>query len=255
MITWLRSLLFNVLWFCAIPLLLIVLLPMLLMSRRVMQYGAKLFTGMTSGLLRFAAGLRWHVTGLDHLPEGPFIIAAKHQSAFDTMVFHLFLSDPVFVLKQELTKLPIYGRMALHAGMISVDRSAGASALRHLVLETRAAAANGSQIIIFPQGTRTAPGQHVPYQPGVAAMYKNTGLPVVPCALNTGMFWGRRTFLKHPGVMTIKFLEPIQPGLARAEFMERLETVIEQETDLLCGFSGDAASPVQHLAVADRKET
>tara|TARA_R110002110_G_scaffold125067_7_gene302707 strand:- start:2138 stop:2902 length:765 start_codon:yes stop_codon:yes gene_type:complete len=253
--TWLRSLLFNVLWFCAIPLLLIVLLPMLLMSREVMQFGARLFTGMTSGLLGFAAGLRWHVVGLEHLPEGPYIIAAKHQSAFDTMVFHLFLSDPVFVLKQELTKLPIYGRMSMHAGMISVDRSAGASALRHLVLETRAAAANGSQIIIFPQGTRTAPGQYVPYQSGVAAMYKNSGLPVVPCALNTGMFWGRRTFLKHPGMMTIKLLQPIPPGLPRQEFMERLESEIERETDLLCAASGDGANPAQHLAATDRKET
>ncbi|MEQ8710848.1 MAG: lysophospholipid acyltransferase family protein [Rhodospirillales bacterium] len=255
MIIWLRSLLFNLLWFCAIPLLLIILLPMLLMSRGVMQYGAKLFTGMTSGLLRFAVGLRWRVAGLEHLPDGPYIIAAKHQSAFDTMVFHLFLDDPIFVLKQELTKLPIYGRMAMHAGMISVDRSAGASALRHLVQETRAAAANGSQIIIFPQGTRTAPGQYVPYHPGVAAMYKNSGLPVVPCALNTGMFWGRRTFLKHPGIMTIKFLEPIPPGLSRREFMERLEAVIERETALLSDTASDDDKPVQHLAAVGEKET
>ena len=86
-------------------------------------------------------------------------------------------------------------------------------------------------------------------------MYKNSGLPVVPCALNTGMFWGRRTFLKHPGMMTIKLLQPIPPGLPRQEFMERLESEIERETDLLCAASGDGANPAQHLAAADRKET
>jgi 1-acyl-sn-glycerol-3-phosphate acyltransferase len=230
---WLRSLAFNAVWFTAMPILLIALLPCLLMSRETMQGGARLFAGMTSGLLRLVVGLRWRVEGGENIPDTPCIFAAKHQSAFDTMLFHLILRDPCYVLKQELTKIPVYGTMAMHAGMISVDRSAGASALKHLVQETRKAAERGCQIIIFPQGTRTAPGQQLPYQPGIAAMYKSTNLPVVPIATDSGRFWGRRTFLKRPGVMTFSFLEPIPPGLPRKEFMERLEQAIERETDAL----------------------
>lgn len=230
---WLRSLVFNALWFTAMPILLIVLLPMLLMSRETMQAGARLFAGMTSGLLHYTVGLTWRIEGAENIPDGPCIFAAKHQSAFDTTLFHLILKDPCYVLKQELTKIPIYGKMAMHAGMISVDRSAGASALKHLVQETRRAADLGSQIIIFPQGTRTSPGQDVPYQPGIAAMYKSSNLAVIPIAVDSGRYWGRRTFVKRPGVMTFKFLEPIQPGLPRKEFMERLEHVIETETDKL----------------------
>lgn len=230
---WFRSLLFNVLWFVSMPTLLFFLLPRLLMSRESMQGGARLFAGMTSGLLHYVVGLTWRVEGRENIPEGACIYAVKHQSALDTMLFHLILKDPSYVLKQELAKIPIYGRMAMHAGMISVDRSAGASALKHLVQETRRAAAEGCEIIIFPQGTRTAPGVHVPYQPGVAAMYKSVNLPVVPVALNSGLYWGRRTFLKRPGTMTVSFLEPIPPGLPRKEFMEKLETMIETETDRL----------------------
>jgi 1-acyl-sn-glycerol-3-phosphate acyltransferase len=155
------------------------------------------------------------------------IYAAKHQSAWETVVLALLLHTPVFVLKRELLRLPLLGWYFSKAGCIAVDRSAGMRALRKLRDDAVAAAAGGRSILIFPQGTRVAPGVEHRYEIGVFALYEATGLPVVPVALNSGHVWGRNSWVKRPGRIDVEFLAPIEPGLSRRDFMERLETAIE----------------------------
>jgi 1-acyl-sn-glycerol-3-phosphate acyltransferase len=137
------------------------------------------------------------------------------------------------VLKRELLHIPMFGWYMRKVGMIAVDRSRGASALKQMVREAQATFAAGRSIAIFPEGTRTAPGEHKPYQPGVAALYTQLGVPVVPIALNSGLFWGRKAFLKKPGTITLQILPAIPPGLDRKTFMKRLESSIEDASKAL----------------------
>src|SRR5690606_21388864 len=148
-----------------------------------------------------------------------FIVAAKHQSAWDTMAFYWVLDDAAYVLKKELLSIPLYGWCARKARMIGVDRSGGAKALRAMVEQAQNCLAEGRPIVIFPEGTRTAPGRRSAYHPGIAALYTRLGVPVVPVALNSGLFWGRRSFIKQPGRIVVQFLPPIPPGLERRAFM------------------------------------
>jgi 1-acyl-sn-glycerol-3-phosphate acyltransferase len=143
-------------------------------------------------------------------------------------VFPLLLDEPAYVLKRELMSVPLFGAYLKRCGMIAVDRQGGGPALKRMLAAARAAAADGRPILIYPEGTRTAPGQRRPYHPGVAALYGDLGLPVVPVALNSGLFWGRRSFRKRSGTITIEFLAPIAPGLPRRVFMERLQGSIEE---------------------------
>jgi 1-acyl-sn-glycerol-3-phosphate acyltransferase len=160
--------------------------------------------------------------------------ASYHQSAWDTFAFLTFLDDGAYVIKKELTRIPIYGWLIIKAAMIPVDRTGGARALRNMVCTARARLAAGRHIVIFPEGTRTAPGTHRAYHPGVAALYSQLAVPVVPVALNSGLFWPRRAFLKRPGHIVVEILPPIPPGLPRGDFMRRLESSIEGTSARLC---------------------
>jgi 1-acyl-sn-glycerol-3-phosphate acyltransferase len=184
-------------------------------------------------LLRVTVGLDYQIRGLNRIPPGGCIVAMKHQSTWDTLVLPAVLGDPAIVLKRELLLIPIYGWYAARAGSIAIDRKAGSSALRKMVAQARATVIQGRPIVIFPEGTRVAPGAHLPYQPGVAALYQALGFPVVPAALNSGLFWGRRSFLKHRGRITLEFLEPIPPGWPRQRLMPELERRIETGTAAL----------------------
>jgi 1-acyl-sn-glycerol-3-phosphate acyltransferase len=157
----------------------------------------------------------------------------KHQSAWDTLILPVVLGDPAVVIKRELLWLPFYGWYAARAGSIPIDRRGGAGTLRRMVAAAREAAAAARPIVIFPEGTRTAPGQRLTYQPGVAALYQSLGLPLVPAAVNSGLYWGRRSFVKRPGRIVLSFLEPIPPGLPRREVMRELESRIEEATAAL----------------------
>jgi 1-acyl-sn-glycerol-3-phosphate acyltransferase len=137
------------------------------------------------------------------------------------------------VLKRELFLVPFYGWYAARAGSIAIDRRGGAGALRRMVTAARRAASAGRPVVIFPEGTRTAPGHRLAYQPGVAALYQALQLPVVPAAVNSGLYWGRRSFVKRPGRIILAFLEPIAPGLPRREMMAELEARIEAATSAL----------------------
>jgi 1-acyl-sn-glycerol-3-phosphate acyltransferase len=234
-VTVLRSALFNLAFFAFTAAATILCLPaLLLLDRRGLGRLLAWWARCVLGLLRVTVGITVRVTGAEHLPvSGAALIAAKHQSAFDTIVWLTLLPSPAYVLKRELLWVPLYGWYARAAGMIAVDRSARAAALRHLAKAGQEALAEGRQIVIFPEGTRTAPGTRRPYQPGIAALQARTGLPVIPVATDSGLFWGRRAFRKRPGTITVAVLPPIAPGLGRAAFLTRLTQAIEGETDRL----------------------
>ena len=186
------------------------------------------------GILKITVGLGFEVRGREHLPSGPAIFASKHQSAWDTIVFTVALDNPVYVLKKELLRIPVFGWYLRKLDMIAVDRAAGASALKGLVRDARRILGAGRErIVIFPEGIRVLPGAHIPYQPGVVGLYAMLEIPVVPVALNSGLFWRRRKILILPGVITLEFLPPIQPGLKRQAFLEELEARIESGSDNL----------------------
>jgi 1-acyl-sn-glycerol-3-phosphate acyltransferase len=229
----LRSFAFNSGFFFLTAVLGVLGLPLLLAPRRVVMRFGRFWARSVLALLRATVGLDCEIRGLGNVPAGPCIVAMKHQSAWDTLILPIVLHDPAVVLKRELLWVPFYGWYAARAGSIAVDRSGGAAALRRMLVGARAAAADGRRIVIFPEGTRTAPGRHLPYQPGVAALYQTLAVPIVPVAVNSGLFWGRRTFLKRPGRITLAFLDPIPPGLPRRRLMPELETRIETATAAL----------------------
>ena len=223
----LRSLLFNVFFFAWTLAIVVMGLPFLLLPHRFTYRLGAFWVRVTLAVLGGLVGLRHRVVGLEHRLPGAAIYAVKHQSAWDTLVFALLLDEPAYVLKRELTYLPLFGWLLLRAGMIPVDRAGRASALRRMIGLAKQRTAAGRPLLIYPEGTRTAPGERRPYQPGVAALYGQLDQPVVPVALNSGLFWGRRQFVKRPGTITVEFLPAIPPGLPRRAFMAELEKRLE----------------------------
>lgn len=209
-------------------------LPLLLLPRRIFAPFAWGWVRISLWLLRVLTGVRHEVRGEDRLPEGAVIFAPKHQSAWETLALAVIMKDPAFVLKKELTRIPLFGWYLAKMQNVAVDRSAGAKALKQMVDQTNARLAEGRPVVIFPQGTRTAPDdKDKPYLPGVAALYSKAGVPVVPVALNSGLFWPRRKFLKQSGTIALEYLEPIPVGLNRKEFLATLEQRTEAGTDKL----------------------
>lgn len=230
----LRSLAFNLALYLFTAIQAIAGLPVLIMPRRTAYRFGRAWAAAILRLCAGIAGLGYELRGGEHLPPGAAIIAMKHQSAWDTLVMPVLLGDPAVVIKRELKLVPFYGWYASRAGSIFVDRKGGASALKDMVAQAKQRAAEGRRIVIFPQGTRTAPGEHGPaYQPGVAALYQALGLPLVPAAVNSGLYWGRRAFTKRPGRIVVEFLPPIPPGRPRREAMAEMESRIEAATDRL----------------------
>jgi 1-acyl-sn-glycerol-3-phosphate acyltransferase len=228
MTTWLRSALFNAFFFGFSATYATLILPATLLPRRMLLVPIRFWAGIVVGALRVICGVRTEVTGREHLPrEGAALIAAKHQSAYDTIVWLWLLPDPAYVVKRELFSLPVWGWLMRASGQIAVDRLAGASAMRHLMRTGQRAAAEGRQMVIFPEGTRVNPGEYRPYQPGIAALAAATGLPVIPVATDSGLRWGRRAFHKQPGVIHIHILPPLPADLRREALVRRLEDTIE----------------------------
>jgi 1-acyl-sn-glycerol-3-phosphate acyltransferase len=174
---------------------------------------------------RIICGIRVEVSGREWLPTGgPALIASLHQSAFDTLVWLTLLPRCCYVLKQELLRIPLLGPLIRTTRMIAVDRAAGVASLRHLLREADRAVREERQIVIFPEGTRGAPGRPLPLQPGVAALAGRTGLPVIPVVTDSGLLWGRRAFHKYPGVIHIEIRPPIPPGTPRETLMQKLDS-------------------------------
>jgi 1-acyl-sn-glycerol-3-phosphate acyltransferase len=240
----LRAALFNAAFFIGTALIGVAGLPVLLLPWRASMWFGRLWSRTMLALLRAIVGLDGEVRGREHLPPGPCLVAMKHQSAWDTLMLPVLFGDPAVVIKRELQLVPLYGWYATRAGSIFVDRKGGAAAMRRMLKAARRAVAAGRKIVIFPQGTRTAPGERSPYQPGVAGLYQALGLPLVPAAVNSGLYWGRRAFLKRRGRIVVEFLPAIPPGLPRRRLMAELEARIEAAADRLAA----EAAPVNSSA-------
>jgi 1-acyl-sn-glycerol-3-phosphate acyltransferase len=181
-------------------------------------------------LFKYAIGLDYRQQGRENIPDGPCIIACNHQSLWETAVLCAIFPDASIVAKQELRKLPIVGWFLHRYPMILVDRAAGRQALKQMVAEAKAAIGEGRKVLIFPQGTRQAVDEPTTFQPaGIAALYTNLGVPVLPTAHNSGLFWGKKTLMIRSGTVTLSYLPVIPPGLDRKEFQARVERVIAEE--------------------------
>jgi len=186
-------------------------------------------------LLEKICGTKMEVRGRDKLPAPPYLVVAKHQSAWDTFALIPLFRDPAIVLKDELKWIPFYGWFCVKFRHILVKRDKAASALRQMVRDARDRARQGREIVIFPEGTRAAPGAEPDYKPGYLALYDGLDLPCVPLALNSGLYWPRRSLERRPGTIIVEFLDPIPPGLPRKTFKARIEREIEEATARLAG--------------------
>ena len=211
--------------------------PILLMPSKLVSSAFRWWTRMALFLTRVFGGVKLAVTGREHLPPESYLVASKHQSAWETLGFSVVFKDPVFVLKRELTRIPLFGLYLRALEMISIDRSKGTRSLREMLRETKDRAAKGRPIVIFPEGTRCPPGVPTEYKQGIYQIYRALNLPCVPVALNTGLFWPGRGKPGYPGTIRVSILEPIPPGLEREDFMDRLQDVIEKESARLIELS------------------
>ncbi len=223
----LRSLLFNLCFFGWSVGAAFLFVPLFLTSVSTAQRVGRPWALVSLWLARVICGIRYEIRGHEHLTDGPVIYASKHQSAWDTIIFLTLFNCPAYVLKRELLLLPFWGWYLWRMKMIAIDRAAGASSIKHMIRQSKDALAERRPIIIFPEGTRTAPGATPHYHPGILALYGMLDVPVIPVALNSGMYWGKNAFNKHAGTIIIEFLPSFPPGLPKAEFMQKLQTTIE----------------------------
>lgn len=238
--TFLRSLLFNIYVYVVTLVMGLLWLPTLLWpDRSPVVHGIRWWGNALRWGLRVLCKITHEVHGLEHFADGPKLIAAKHQSMWETAIFFSLIKDPAIVLKRELMWIPIIGWYSAKAGMIQVNRAAAAKALKSMLAQAEARLARGQTVVIFPEGTRRAPLAEPAYKPGVAALYTRLKVPCIPVATNSGLCWPRRTIIKHAGVITLEILPPIEPGLKRRDFEKRLETAIEDASNALAA----AATP------------
>jgi 1-acyl-sn-glycerol-3-phosphate acyltransferase len=247
-----RAALFNLGFYLWTLVLGILALPLLLAPWRPIMRLGRVWSAGTLRWLDRTVGLGHELRGAEHVPHGAAIVAMKHQSAWDTLVLPLLMPDAAVVIKRELAWIPLYGWYAARAGAIPIDRGAGATALRRIVARAREAAALGRPIVIFPEGTRTAVGEKKPYQPGVAALYSQLGLPLVPVAVNSGLYWSRRAFVKRPGRIVVEFLPPIPPGTDRRQALRECEERIEAATQRLVA-EGKGEAPARAGQTANKR--
>lgn len=229
----LRSIAFNVAFYVNLILWLIAALPTLLMPYWGILRVAQGWGRSSMWLMRLLVGTHVEFRHLERLPPGGFMLAAKHQSFWETFALLTIVEEPVFILKRELTWIPFFGWFLLRAGMIAVNRGAGMSALTGMTRRAIAAVRGGRQLIIFPEGTRRPPGAEPAYKFGVAHLYRQLDMPCVPVALNSGLFWPRRQFLRRPGTIVVEILPPILPGLQREVFFAELQDSIEAASNRL----------------------
>jgi len=228
-----RSILFNVLFYAQLVGLLIGGVPCLFFGRRGVHGLARLWARNSIWLLDKICGAKLEFRGLENLPKGACIVVAKHQSFLETFALTVPVSDFTFILKRELMRIPFFGWYLKRGGMIGIDRADRTSVVTRLTPRVREQLEEGHQFIIFPEGTRRPVGAPPQYKAGVARLYLASDVVCVPVAVNTGLFWQRRSFRRRPGRIVIEFLEPIQPGLEKEVFMKTLQNRIETATDRL----------------------
>jgi len=223
----LRSLLFNALFYANTIALMVLGLPTLVLGRRAILGLARLWAAVSVWLLEAICGLKLEFRGVGNIPPGGAIIAAKHQSFLETFALIRHTPDFAIVMKRSLTRIPLFGLYLVKSQQIAIDRARGRQALHQIAAAAKPALGAGRKVFIYPEGTRRPPGAPPHYKSGAAALYLGTGAPCVPVALNTGLFWRRRSFLRRPGLAVIEFLPAIPPGLDRAAFSSTLQQRIE----------------------------
>ncbi|WP_336487974.1 lysophospholipid acyltransferase family protein [Methylobacterium nigriterrae] len=244
----LRSVAFNLCFYLLTTVLAVAGLPTLVSQRAVIRL-AQTWAGATLWLLREVGGLDVEFRGLENVPEGPLLIAAKHQSALETLALVTKFDDFAYILKRELLWIPLIGWYLSRSGMVAIDRTKGTRAMALMNQAAASAIGHGRQLIIFPEGTRRPPGAPPAYKLGLTHLYVALGVPCLPVALNTGLYWPRRSLRRRPGRAVIEFLPPIPHGLARAPFLELVETRIEAASNALLA-SGRAELAAHGLAPA-----
>jgi 1-acyl-sn-glycerol-3-phosphate acyltransferase len=226
----LRSLVYNVLFYALLVFWMLVAIPTFVMPPRAFMRVAKAWARSSIWLLRVICNVKVEYRGLKKIPNGPLIVASKHQSMWETFALLQFFEQPLFIVKRELMWIPLFGWYLKKSNMIGIDRSAGGRSLLQMARRAGEAVRRGRQLVIFPEGTRTPVDAPPQYKTGVAQIYVDCGVPCLPVALNSGLFWPRRTFMRYPGTLVVEFLDPLPPGLSRREFIARVSTVIEDAT-------------------------
>jgi 1-acyl-sn-glycerol-3-phosphate acyltransferase len=236
----LRSGLFNILFFAWTAFLLLTLWLGMLLPPAIFRYGLKLWPQGTFALMKIA-GMSFEVRGLENIPDKPVVYAVKHQSVWETGFFLWHHQDTAYIMKSELLRIPFWGWYIKKSAQVIVERTGGAGAMRSMIQKCKAIIEDNRSIVIFPEGTRMPSGSIGTFHPGVAAIYTQMEATVVPVALNSGLYWPRRKFLKKPGNIVLEFLPPIEPGMRRKEFMIELQNRIKTATEKLekeAGFVG-----------------
>ena len=225
-----RPLIFTVLFYGWTAFIGLAAIPLLACQTKTIMGVGRFWVKGSFLILKFIIGIEYHERGKNFLEDGPVIIAMKHQSAWDTLAINLMTKNAAIILKKELLLIPIFGWYLKRANHIAVDRNGGALALKEMLKQARKQLTAGRPIVIYPQGTRTLPGRKKAYHHGVAALYLSLNQTVIPVALNSGLFWPRRSLKMNSGKIIIEYLKPIPPGLNRKEFMHELEKSIETAT-------------------------
>jgi 1-acyl-sn-glycerol-3-phosphate acyltransferase len=226
----LRSIAFNALFYVILAVYLVAAMATLVLPRWGIISVARSWAYVNLWLLRVVCGITVEWRGLEKIPRGALIVAGKHQSMWETFALLTLFPDPTFILKRELMWIPLWGWCLWRGEMIPVDRAAGKAVIPAMLEHARRALEHGRQIVIFPEGTRRAPGAEPAYKFGVAHLYSLGVAPCLPIALNSGLYWPRRRFVRRPGVIRVEILDPIQPGLATEDFFPLIQNVIESAT-------------------------
>jgi 1-acyl-sn-glycerol-3-phosphate acyltransferase len=225
-----RSLLFNVAFYVNTFVQIMFYLPVLLLPRRYIWIPVRSWAAGNHVLLKWICGIDHQIVGFEKIPPGGIIVASKHQSAWETFTIAAMLPDPTFVLKRELQWIPLFGWYTLKARLIPVNRGTRQAALEQIAQGAREKMKDGRQIIIYPEGTRRAIDAEPTYKYGVAHLYGELNVPCVPVALNSGLYWPRRSLRFTPGTIRMEFLDPIMPGMDRTEFLKLIQDRIETAT-------------------------
>jgi 1-acyl-sn-glycerol-3-phosphate acyltransferase len=233
-----RSVVFNILFYLNTLFWLLVGIPTFVMPYRAIIWVAKTWGRVNLVLLRVVAGIGYEIRGREKIPPGALIVASKHQSAWETFALLPLFDSPTFILKRELQWIPVFGWLTIKGRMVPVDRKKGSQALAAMAERARIELNDGRQLIIFPEGTRRPVGAEPRYRYGVAHLYDAEGVPCLPIALNSGLFWPRRSLRLRPGTVLVEILDPIAPGLDKDLFLARLQDSIENATARLIAEAG-----------------
>jgi 1-acyl-sn-glycerol-3-phosphate acyltransferase len=228
-----RSLVYNVLFYLVLAFWVIVGIPTYIMPRGAIMNIARYWARSSIWLMRVVCNTKVEYRGLEKIPQGPLIVASKHQSTWETFALLQFFDQPLYILKRELKWIPLFGWYLIKSDMIGVNRGAGGRKLIDMARNAGEEVRRGRQLIIFPEGTRTSVDAPPQYKSGVAQIYVESGVTCIPVALNSGLFWPRRTFMRYPGTLVVEFLDPLPPGLSRREFLTQVSAVIEEATNRL----------------------